>query len=285
MPDTKPLVLSVSFGEKGTVYGCGHALDTFCYALKLTTEEQMFENNIDFESGWLSDTFNTFDFAGALRDELNELTPVEASNRIGQADLSDDILESDYLPGDYLSLECPDTFETLLEAYREEARAAFYALEYGSLPKALQDELEETRDACQRELHRLWLHGDRHDAGVLELIAKHLFDDTRDATVAWDQTEDVVTITLNDPEALRSLYGYDLSDDDKLPTAEEASAYLKDYILNRADGVYTAAKIAQEGRKAERDRLIAYKAEQAQAERARLIQQARDRKKAKVSAK
>lgn len=278
------MVLSVSFGKDGTIYGCGHALDTFCYALKLTTEDALFSLNCDYESECLSDAFNAFNFAGALRDELNELTPEEAAARAGEP-IAAGLTKSEYLPGDSLFIESPSTFETLLEAYRDEARAAFEALEYGSLPKALQDELEETRDAFQEELHRTWLHGDRHDAGVLELIAKHLFDSAADATVAWDQTEDVVTLTLDDPEALRSLYGYDLSDDDKLPTAEEASAYLKDYILNRADDVYTAAKIAQEGRKAERERLIAYKAEQAQVERARLIQEAKDRKKAKVSAK
>ena len=232
------IAFNVSFGESGTVYGYGHALDTLLYSQGLYTEDQAMDDAADcaFESAEAA--LMSPDTEKAVIELLNSLEDGEAIRRLSDHDVhvtQTELTASEMLAGDYLSLERTESLYKLLERVRDYARENWQdqpaTCELHLCPlsvlESMQDSYNQTMDYARGE----WLKGDRSSDGALGQLTRALFGH-EEATISWDTKTDTVEVSAS-PEAVRELYGYDLGEDEPMPSPSDIAEYLKGYALTR----------------------------------------------------
>jgi hypothetical protein len=151
--------------------------------------------------------------------------------------------------GAFTALRLPEIWSALLEMYTnklKEDRTDGISEAYN---KALQEEIDE----YQEEQYREWLNGDRSNyAGVVKEIARY-FTESRQGE--YDREEREYTFTLDEQDI------ENMTDDGYKPS--QGKKYLLDAIATASNARRSKDQIAREVRKLERERLKAYKAEQA----------------------
>lgn len=281
--------VSISFDDGGTVYGCGHTLDTLLYAHGLQTEESLFEWLAD--TGWLAinHVLEQYNFNAYTRDRLNELTPsamlAEMLGTLAPIGVvsAEEIANSEYLPGDWLQINRPEAFRLLV---REDHRRILDAVrdhmgDWASapIPEDLRKELERAQESAQEDATHEWLHGDRSSDGVLRQLGEALFGRHTSAEVEWDQKTDTVTIDASSEE-WREWLGYDLGENEPLPSAEKIAEHVKAYTLKKAEDVKQKRARQAEGRQGEYRAREEARKQQEEKER----EAARERKRKKMQA-
>lgn len=269
MEKTQRISVSINFGEKGTVYGCGHALDTMLYAYGLTTEDSLWEWSADAEHDAIEYVLREYDWEAYTLERLNALETPSPNN--------------EYLYGDWMRFEQPGAF---IETSKEDKKriTGYVWEELGDwssdhIPADLRKELTRAYNATQEDIQREWLHGDRSSEGVLRRLACALFGRYTDAEVEWDQKTDTVTIHATADE-WREWMGYDLGENDPLPDSTKLGEHVRDVTLYKAQGVKEKQRIANESRQRERARLEERKRLQEEEEK----EAARQRKLKKIQA-
>lgn len=232
------IAFNVSFGESGTVYGCGHALDTLLYSQGLTTEDEAMSEVSIYATESAEDALKSPDTETAVIELLNSLEDGEAIRRLYDHDVhvtQTELTASEMLPGDYLSLERTESLYKLLkrvkayaiENWQDQPETCALHLCPLSVLESMQESYNQTMDYARGE----WLKGDRSEVGALVKLARALFGH-EDASVTWNTKTDTVEFIAS-PEAVRELYGYDLGEDESIPSPSDIAEYLKDYALTR----------------------------------------------------
>ena len=238
----KQIKLSVSFGTSGTVYGCGHALDTFLFSQKLYTEDDLYSDTEDYAQESAEAMATSTDFEGLIIESLNSLQDQDAILRLSDYDITLDATELEIagmLAGDYLQLERHESLSKLIK------RVGKYAGEHWQdrpetseahlCPSSAFDLMQSAYDASMEYSRREW------QKEALESLSRALFG-TEDARITWDAKTDTVHIVASE-EAIRELYGYDLDIGEPVPTTQDIEEYLKAYILHRCETVAEAKRI------------------------------------------
>lgn len=242
MEDTKRISVIISFGENGTVYGCGHALDTMLYAYGLTTEEETWEWAADAEHDAIGYVLREYDWEAYTLERLNLLPTVS----------------EEYLHGDYLRFEFPDRFKEYVREDRERiselVKESLGDWSSSEIPADLKKDLVRAYEGTQEYIQHEWLHGDRSNDGVLSQLAKALFGRYTSADIDWDPKTDTVTIDTT-PDEWREWMGYDLADGEPLPDPKTLGENMRDVTLYKAQEVKKKKAAAQESRQQERARL------------------------------
>lgn len=214
--------VNVSFGERGTVYGCGHALDTFLYAFGLYTESDLLEDMDDFQT--IGETLDAYDWKGYTLARLNELPTMPH--------------ETEFLHGDYIRFTYPETFAQAVKEDREQietfANDSLEGWEVEGVPVDLQKQIRKNLDSAQKYMHDEWLNGDRSNDGVLRALTKALFGSYTRASVGWNPEVDNVIIDALE-EDWREFYDYDLDERDTLPEPSAIAEYVRGVIINKAE--------------------------------------------------
>lgn len=240
MEKTQRVSVSINFGEKGTVYGCGHALDTMLYAYGLQTEEDLFEWSADVEHEAIDDVLRNYDFEAYTLERLNAL-PTMAH-------------ESEYLHGDYLRFERPESFKEAVKEDRgrieDAVRDQIGDWSGEQIPRDLAKELTRTLTSYQEQVHHEWLYGDRSSAGILTQLAQAMFGRFSRADIDWDTKTDTVYIEAGEDE-WREWLGYDLGEDETLPSADKLAESVKKVALHKAEKVSTERRQRAEARQGE----------------------------------
>lgn len=259
--------VSINFGEKGTVYGCGHALDTMLYAYGLTTEDSLWEWSADAEHDAIEYVLREYDWEAYTLERLNLLPTVS----------------EEYLHGDYLRFEFPDRFKEYVREDRERiselVKESLGDWSSSDIPADLKKDLSRAYNATQEDIQREWLHGDRSSDGVLRKLVCALFGRYTAADIDWDPKTDSVTIDTT-PDEWREWMGYDLADGEPLPDPKTLGENMRDVTLYKAQGVKEKQRIANESRQQERARLEERKRLQEEEEK----EAARQRKLKKIQA-
>lgn len=273
--DKKFLFISVSFGEKGTIYGSGHALDTFLYAHDLDTEGDLFLNcglsEVEFETE--QQVLKDWDYSLYLRNGLNDGTIPIYALRLIHGKHKDDADNKHLLLGDYLELEKPEIFKQLIQAYKDKIKEQL-AEDPEELPRDLYKEIQNAKDQCDDYYRNEWLNGNRNGEGVLNELSKKLFAER--GLVQWNQEKDSVDFTLEEDD-VRELYGYDLGEDKPIPDSKEIEKYLYDMTLYKASQRTIDEKRKQAIRKEEKERTEAHRALQAIKEKEEKLSEAKKR--------
>lgn len=218
-------IVPVFFGERGTVYGCGHSLDTLLFAYDLATEEQAYEWIDDSCREAVTQAIDAFDWSAAFVDHLNmaDSLPME---------IGDEWKQSEYLAGDWLNFEAPELFGKLLTKWRdtteELVREQTGETKVIGVPDALMIEINRAHDWTQRYCTDEWLHGDRSNEGVLNMLSRKLTGAR--GNVTWGD-DGIVYITMT-PDAVRDLMSYDLGDDESIPSVDAIAEWIKSTTLD-----------------------------------------------------
>lgn len=238
--DTKRVRVSINFGESGTVYGCGHSLDTLFYAFKLYTEEDLFSNSFEWEYEVVNDVLREYDFEAYTLERLNAL-PTMAH-------------ESEYLHGDYLRFERPESFKEAVKEDKERIMDAVHD-QIGDwsgeeIPRDLAKELTRTLTSYQEQVHHEWLHGGRSTPGALAQLAQAVFGRFSRADIDWDTKTDTVYIDAGEDE-WREWLGYDLGEEEALPSADKLAERVKAFVIRKAEAIRAEKKRKAEARQGE----------------------------------
>lgn len=256
------MIISINFGEKGTVYGCGHSLDTLLFAHDLFTESDLHDNAINYENEALEYAFKQYDFAELLRKQMNVADSEFYEHELGVT------LSREYLAGDALYFDHRELFNKLANEKEERARKMFDDGEYtdytGLEFVELAKELREARDWYWENAQKEWIHGDRSEPGVLKQLSESMFGRSSDAEISWNSETDTVEIDASEKE-WREYMGYVLDEDEPLPTAEALAEFVKKDVINQCEAHKKKLEAKAAERAAERARLQAR--EQAQLER------------------
>ena len=255
------IAFNVSFGESGTVYGCGHALDTLLYSQGLYTEDQAMDGATDYAIESAIDALKSPDTETAVIELLNSLEDGEAIRRLYDHDVhvtQTELTASEMLAGDYLSLERAESLDKLLgrvRAYASENwqdQPATCALHL--CPSSVLESMQKSYDWSMDYARDEWLKGDRSSDGALGQLARALFG-REDATISWNGKADTVEVSAS-PEAIRELYGYDLGEDEPMPSPSDIAEYIKGYALTRCTAKAEEQRVKRlsvEQRRAEED--------------------------------
>ena len=232
------IAFNVSFGESGTVYGCGHALDTLLYSQGLSTEDQAMFDATDYAIESAIDALKSPDTETAVIELLNSLEDGEAIRRLYDHDVhvtQTELTASEMLPGDYLSLERAESLDKLLGRVRAYASENWQdqpaTCDLHLCPLSVLESMQKSYDWSIDYARDEWLKGDRSNDGALGQLARALFG-REDATISWNTKTDTVEVSAS-PEAVRELYGYDLGEDEPMPSPSDIAEYLKGYALTR----------------------------------------------------
>jgi len=238
MSNNSNIVFSVSFGETGTVYGCGHALDTLLYSQGLITESEAMDNVADYAFESATNALDSSDTKTAIIELLNNLDDAEASRRLWDHDVhvtQTELTASEMLAGDYLSLERAESLDKLLGRVRAYASENWQdqpaTCDLHLCPLSVLESMQKSYDLTMDYARDEWLKGDRSSDGALGQLARALFG-REDATISWDGKTDTVEVSAS-PEAIRELYGYDLGEDEPMPSPSDIAEYIKGYALTR----------------------------------------------------
>lgn len=291
MTNEQRISVSINFGEKGTVYGCGHALDTMLYAYGLTTEEETWEWNADAEREAIEYVLREYDWEAYTLERFNEMSPGIASEWLRSnfdaiaiiGSIGVKIVQSEYLPGDWLRIDFPAAFKKMVSADKEAITELVNDTPGDwtneKIPADLRKELTRAYESAQEDNEREWLHGDRSSDGVLRKLVQALFGRYTAADIDWDPKTDTVTIDTT-PDEWREWMGYDLADGEPLPDPKTLGENMRDVTLYKAQGVKEKQRIANESRQQERARLEERKRLQEEEEK----EAARQRKLKKIQA-
>lgn len=232
------IAFNVSFGESGTVYGCGHALDTLLYSQGLSTEDQAMFDATDYAIESAIDALKSPDTETAVIELLNSLEDGEAIRRLYDHDVhvtQTELTASEMLAGDYLSLERAESLDKLLGRVRAYASENWQdqpaTCDLHLCPLSVLESIQKSYDWSMDYARDEWLKGDRSSDGALGQLARALFG-REDATISWDGKTDTVEVSAS-PEAIRELYGYDLGEDEPMPSPSDIAEYIKGYALTR----------------------------------------------------
>lgn len=255
------IAFNVSFGESGTIYGCGHALDTLLYSQGLYTEDQAMDGATDYAIESAESALNSPDTKTAVIELLNSLEDGEAIRRLYDHDVhvtQTELTASEMLPGDYLLLERPESLDKLLGRVKTYASENWQdqpeTCELHLCPLSVLESMQSSYYFSMDYAHDEWLKGDRSSDGALVQLTRALFGH-EDASVTWNAKTDELEFIAS-PEAVRELYGYDLGDDEPMPSPSAIAEYLKGYALTRCKAKAEERRVkllSVEQRRAEED--------------------------------
>lgn len=258
MKDNKHISLSLNFGEGGTIYGCGHSLDTCLYAFGLTTEEDTWEYRNDVQHDTIERVLEQFKWEEEFIKKHND-EPAETVLDTWHNETSPEIVKrSDYLPGDWLKFCTVDGyFEGLVEQWKEEIEEQVWDhindWSPASIPQSLLNALEKETEWASDLCHEEWLEGDRSNPGAIQCLIKVMFGSSDNNRLVWDTQNDTINLDVTEDE-VRAFYAYDLDDSAHLPTREEIETYMKDKIISLASDRKEAEKIKRRNQQEEWER-------------------------------
>lgn len=272
--EKKPFFVSVSFGERGTIYGCGHALDTFLFAFGLTTEEETWEwrNNAQHEARKY--VLDQYDWEAYTRDRFNEDATANAQK---------EIKASEYLAGDWFEINRPEHFAEVVSVERERVEAIAddnYGNEQAEgCPSDLLAELNRAEYNISKDCEKEWLNNDYHEEGILDQLSRKLTGER--GNVEWLSVTDVIVIRFYEDSA-RDFMGYEIGEDDPI-VPQDVEKEVKRYVLAKCEENAARRKSASEAKRKEWEKTVAYKKAQADAAAAKKIAEAVARKKKKTT--
>lgn len=275
---------SVSFGESGTVYGCGHTLDTLLYSQKLYTEDDMYGNACDCAHENAIASLELPKVQTLVTDLLNDLDDEDAILRLLDHNIEvthTELIASEMGIGDYLIIERPESLKKLMRGVKQYARNHYEdepeTCEAHLCPAKVFDLMRNAYDSSMESSHNEWLNGDRSHDGALERLTRAIFGN-EEASITWDAKTDTVYVTASE-EAIREMYGYDLDMGDPIPSPEAITEYLKAYVLHRCKTIAEEQRIARLSKQTALER----QSLKASEERERLIEEAKQRKRQKTA--
>jgi len=236
--------ISKTYSDNGTL------IDELAYSAGQMTSGNIYEYdegspqepyNFDYEADLLANTKTEKDLyhiAKQLKISLN-------------ANITRLAKEAKLQCGAWVALNNAELWTDMLESYTD----ALKSEQTESISPTFNTELEKARDDYSDDMYKEWLHGDyRNWSGVLREIRKYYSAEG----ISYDEKKQEVTLEFNDEDMTENLAQYDES---KL-NAKNLKAYILREIGESSSARYNKDKAEQEKRKAERERLAVYKAEQ-----------------------
>lgn len=226
----------------------GRVIDELAFSAKQWTEEDLFENNMDYDResfGYINEHFNFEDaLLKVTKDwqKMLELRKVlECANLVSLA-LFDKYKQSGLQAGAFLALNCPDTFAVMLKSYEEKCKDymhEYYDSEFlDKYAPEYKQELVDAVDDFWKQMNKEWLYGDYRDySGVIYEIGKYWEAEDQ----KYDEDDDTFIFFFDKETAESELLDW---------SAERFSAKrYKNYLLSRiADRSYGHNSLAREKR-------------------------------------
>jgi len=252
--------------HRDPVSATGTLIDELAYSAGEATQEDLW--NIDSQIYAIDYTIEHYNYKEELLKNIKtyeQYSKLTGALNVPEA-VNSNISKQNKHIGAFVALNYPDHFSVQLEEYTNKLKdeaCNYYDSDFlndyaPDFTKELQDAVDEQTAQDYRE----WLHGDRRDyAGVLFLIAKYY--GASDALAYDEKTGDSVVFTFDDEYLTERL---DYANYDSVPMKEATQEDSKNWLINEIttsiNSRYEKNKAEQAKRKAERERLTAYKAEQ-----------------------
>lgn len=213
----------------------GLLIDELAFSAGQWTEEDLFNNNVDYENSSFDYVLEHFDFESEF---IKTLTKKQA--RKYKNDLS--------------------KFQDDLYDFTQELKELVYDDELEAKNKALYDELEESKKYFWEDLTKQWLYGDRDSRGVIAEIGRYY---GADDTIYNHKTGDSFGFVFDIEDFHEKYCGCgEYSKDCKEWKRKDWKGLLIDSITTDIYNAKEAKREEQEKRKEERERIAKYKAEQ-----------------------
>ena len=224
----------------------GMLIDELAYSAKQWTSDDLQENNFEYEP---NEPYQ-FDFETDLFSNTKTSKQLEKLCKVIDFDISKDTTKvknnQNLQAGAYYALNYPEKWQELLKAYTEAVKDQ--DINEIIISKDYAKELQEARDSFHDDLYHEWLHGgqERDNNGVLYEIAKYYGAESVD----YDKKNaGEITFTYEQ--------------DNRIDTDEKISkAWLLDQIFSASEMRRYKDDQVNAKRRAERERLAIYKAEQ-----------------------
>lgn len=250
--------------------------DILALAVDRGTWAELEQMNLDYFRSGIKEAFESWcatKGADALRDELNACATKDALALIVGPTVAAEIpLDDELLPGSWLRIHKPDVFDAIhrdrVDEWREDGEDSWPWNFDATMPEDLRKTLEETHAEQTDYLRSEWLKGDRRDPGVLDTLKARL-------RASWARLDgDTLTVEWESEDEVRDWLDCDL--EDVTPDASYLAKATHTIILQLA--CKTAIKKQEDAtkRRAERERLAAYKAAQAEEARQKLLTRERE---------
>jgi hypothetical protein len=239
----------------------GRVIDELAYSAKQWTEDDLFENNIDYENGSFDYIIERFNFENALLEQTKTKDELVAIAELLDTGATLDMKKTKLQAGAYMALKNAGQWSELLKAYTDKCKEEMYSyndseflFKYAS---TLQKELADSVSDFYKQNYKEWLYGDHRDyAGVIREIAKYWTEDRDNG--AYDEKTDVYTFTIDKETAKDELEQWNGG---KL-SIKEYKSYLLGRMHDACNGIFEAKRAENRKRKEESERQRAYKAEQ-----------------------
>lgn len=257
----------------------GYFLDVLALSADRWENNELWENNFDYSDSSTDYVLDNWNYEEGYLQALNngkmekavDGGPCVIEVAIMNPEHRAAMLKSDLLPGAYFALNFPCEFQEGLKDYEEKLReqATECTGDYNTDCKELNDRLLNAYDDAQEELNDQWLHGDRHDGGVLQKAReKHGFDSCLYYEGKGEKGEPGRIVIEVSPEWVRESKG---EEDSYRVTRADALEEVTSTIVCAARKYSEAERARKEKRSAEWKRTREYqKAREEEKEKARI---------------
>lgn len=225
----------------------GYIIDELAYASGQWTSNDLYENNIDYEP---NEPY-CYDFEADLFEHTKTKEELQSLAKRLEVECTVSKRKSNLQAGAYMALHNPTQWAEMLKAWESALQSQWSDDEMYS--EAYAKELEEAKQSYHDDMYKEWLHGDYRDfRGVVYEIAKYF---TEDRNGDWDEKKAEYTFTLGE---------YDI---EKYKEAGYRSNQIKRALLDEIKGASDSRsrkeKADREARRAEYERVKAYKEQRA----------------------
>ena len=245
---------------KGSNTDSGYFLDEIAKSLGRWDSLEVDEENLDYVHENTRYVVENFDFEAAYIEWLNN------EGKVGMLNIKDrkEFEAQDLMLGAWLALERPDTFEAMLDRFKESETDL--AQDHDITKSKLSEEVEQAEDDARESLYKQWLYGDRDDEGLLEAFSKRLTESR--GNVEYSEKERSLTISVSREDAAEYLeeyngendYDYYMSLTDEA-LAEDYKTEVCNWVERNAYSNVQQEKRENEKRNAEYKRVREYQAE------------------------
>lgn len=235
----------------------GRLIDKIAMSIDQWTEEDLYSNNIDYQSENFNYVIRNFDMEKAFIEYLNKMSDDDADVYVYFA-RPPRPSQQKLKFGAYLALNLTDFYQEKLEEFEQDLKDNMYQYYdskiFDEKAPELKKELEEAEKNFWKDLEHGWLYGDRSESGLIEKYQKSI----QAKEVNYDQKKDIITITIDPEDASELIYG-----DGTIATKKETKEFLISEIENGMSHTAEKNKTKSEERRIEWQKKKAIKEAQA----------------------
>lgn len=240
----------------------GHNIDVLAIACRYSTENECYENSMEYTDQFADYAIEHFDFETAYLKLLNgsgsKFTQLLPQNKRFKDKVRNEFKAQKLQAGAFLALTYPTVFVMALDEWKENATQDMYT-NHGDAtiaPKELIDAVQEAEAQGYESLYKEWLHGDYREMGLLRTAA----DKFHAEKVSYDTALDRLTFDYDEDGLYQFVESYTYDQDHEIKMTERLLKFCLIKAINeKAEANYRKESEEKAKRRKEWEETQAYK--------------------------